>query len=158
MQNAESCQRVICRESSAEHSANYLSSFFRIQQPKNSAFPQITKLSFARIVQQMCNRCIAVSRGPFLPYSLWSVCQAFNSCDTGWDRWQLQSQLQLQPITAMIAFASCKHRVRGLTKPQVASILRLSSRMLSCLYTSLRPPTCIIHRGAIFWGHDLALI
>ena len=53
----------------------------------------------------------------------------------------------------------CKHRVRGLTKPQVTSILRLSSRMLSCLYTSLRPigqsflSYCIIHRG-----HDLALI
>jgi len=71
--------------------------------------------------------------------------------------WQLQPQLQLQPIAATITL--CKHRVRGLTKPQVTSILRLSSRMLSCLYTSLRPigqsflSYCIIHRG-----HDLALI
>jgi len=53
--------RVICRKSSAERSANYPSSHFRIPQPKNSAFPQIAKLPFARIVQQMCNRCIAAS-------------------------------------------------------------------------------------------------
>ena len=69
--------------------------------------------------------------------------------------WQLQPQLR--PIAATITL--CKHRVRGLTKPQVTSILRLSSRMLSCLYTSLRPigqsllSYCVIHRG-----HDLALI
>jgi len=36
---------------------------FRIPQPKNSAFPRIAKLPFARIAQQMCNRCIP-SRGP----------------------------------------------------------------------------------------------
>ena len=38
-------------------------SLFRIPQPKNSAFPQTTKLPFARIAQQMCNRCIP-SCGP----------------------------------------------------------------------------------------------
>jgi len=37
---------------------------FRIPQPKNSAFPRITKLPFAHIVQQMCNRCIAASGIP----------------------------------------------------------------------------------------------
>jgi len=48
-------------------------------------------------------------------------------------------QLQLRPIAAMIAL--CKHHVkkRGLTKPQVTSVLRLSSRMLSYLDTSGRP-------------------
>jgi len=50
---------------------------------------------------------------------------------------RLQSQLQLRPTAVTIA--SCKHRVRGLTQPQVASILHLSSRTLSCLYMSRRP-------------------
>ena len=59
--NAESCQGVICGKSSADRSANYPLSLFHIPQPKNSAFPRITKLLFARIVQQMCNRCIAAS-------------------------------------------------------------------------------------------------
>jgi len=45
-------------------------------------------------------------------------------------------QLQLRPIAATIA--SCKRPVRGLTKPPAASVLRLSSRTLSCLYTSRR--------------------
>jgi len=63
MRIAESCQGVICGKSSAEHSANYPLSLFRIPQPKNSAFPRTTKLPFARIAQQMCNRCIP-SRGP----------------------------------------------------------------------------------------------
>jgi len=48
--------------------------------------------------------------------------------------WQLQSQLQLWPIAATIIL--CNHRVKGLTKPQVESVLRLSSRTLSYLYTS----------------------
>ena len=38
-------------------------SLFRIPQPKNSAFPRTTKLPFACIAQQMCNRCIP-SRSP----------------------------------------------------------------------------------------------
>jgi len=59
LQNAESCQGVICGKSSAERSANYPLSLFRIPQSKNSAFPWITKLY--KIVQQMCNRCIAAS-------------------------------------------------------------------------------------------------
>jgi len=54
---------------------------------------------------------------------------------------QRQSQLQLRPIAATIA--SCKHPVRGLTKPPAASVLSLSSRArsISCLYTSRR---CVI--------------
>ena len=44
LRNAESCQGVICGKSSAERSANYPLSLFRIPQPKNSAFPQITKV------------------------------------------------------------------------------------------------------------------
>jgi len=71
--NAESCQGVTCGKSSAERSANYPLPLFRIPQPKNSAFSQIARLPFARIAQQMCNRCIAASRGPFVPYSLWSI-------------------------------------------------------------------------------------
>jgi len=61
MQNVESCQGVICGKSSAERCANYPLSLFCIPQPKNSAFPRLTKLPFARVVQQMCNRCIAAS-------------------------------------------------------------------------------------------------
>ena len=74
LRNAESCQGLICGKSSAERSANYPLSFFRIPQPKNCAFPRIAKLPFARIAQQMCNRCIP-SRGAlknekwFLGYS-----------------------------------------------------------------------------------------
>ena len=49
---------------------------------------------------------------------------------------QRQSQLQLRPIAATIAL--CKHPVRGLTKPPAASVVRLFSRTLSCLYTSRR--------------------
>ena len=64
LRNSESCQWVICRKSSAERSANYPLSLFRIPQPKNSAFPRIAKLPFARIAQQMCNRCIAASGVP----------------------------------------------------------------------------------------------
>jgi len=58
--------------------------------------------------------------------------------------WQRQSQLHLQTIAAMIA--SCKHPVRGLTKtkPQVASVLCLSSKTLSCVYTSRTNRTCVI--------------
>jgi len=63
MRIAEGCQRVICGKTSAERSANYPLLLFCIPQPKNSAFPQIAKLPFARIAQQMCNRCIP-SRGP----------------------------------------------------------------------------------------------
>ena len=47
----------------------------------------------------------------------------FNSCDTGWNRCHMTadscSQLQWRPIAARITL--CKHRVRGLTKPQVAN-------------------------------------
>jgi len=50
LRNAESCQGVISRKSSAERSANYLLSLFRIKQQKNSAFPRIAKLPFACIV------------------------------------------------------------------------------------------------------------
>ena len=43
-------------------------SLFHIPQPKNAAFLRIAKLPFARIVQQMCNRCTATSGVPrFLP-------------------------------------------------------------------------------------------
>jgi len=63
LQNAESCQGVICGKWSAERSANYPLSLFRTLQLKNSAFPRIAKLPFARIAQQMCNRCIP-SWGP----------------------------------------------------------------------------------------------
>jgi len=64
LRNAESFQGVICRKSGAEHSANYPLLLFRIPQPKNSAFPRIAKLPFARVVQQMCNWCIAASGVP----------------------------------------------------------------------------------------------
>ena len=67
LRNAESCQWVICRKSSAERSANYPLSLFRIPQPKNSAFPWIAKLPFGCIAQQMCNRCIPASG---IPWSL----------------------------------------------------------------------------------------
>ena len=63
LRNAESCQGVICGKSSAERSANCPLLLFRIPQPKNSAFPRMAKLPFARIAQQMCNWCIS-SRGP----------------------------------------------------------------------------------------------
>ena len=53
--------------------------------------------------------------------------------------WQRQSELQLRLIAVMIA--SCKHRVRGLKKPQIASVLRLSSKTISYPYTSR---TCVI--------------
>jgi len=49
LRNPESCQGVICEKSSAEYSANYPLSLFRIPQPKNSAFLRIAKLPFARI-------------------------------------------------------------------------------------------------------------
>ena len=77
-----------------ERSANY-PSLFHILQLKNSAFPRIAKLSFVRIVQQMCTRFIAASGVlqsmglikalplhdtiryvlQSIPYSLWSICQ-----------------------------------------------------------------------------------
>ena len=61
LRNAERCQGVICGKSS-ERSTNYPLWLFRIPQVKNAAFPRIAaKPPFARIVQQMCNRCIAVS-------------------------------------------------------------------------------------------------
>ena len=59
--NAESCQGVICGKSSAERSTNYPLSLFRIPQLKNSLFPRIAKLPFARIVQLMCSRSSATS-------------------------------------------------------------------------------------------------
>jgi len=52
--------RVICGKSSAERSANYPLRLFCIAQLKNSAFPWITKLPFACIVQLMCSRSIGV--------------------------------------------------------------------------------------------------
>jgi len=64
LRNTESSRGVTCQKSSAECSVNYPLSLFRIPQPKNSAFPQITKLLFACIVQQMCNRCTAASGVP----------------------------------------------------------------------------------------------
>ena len=70
MRTAKSCQGVICGKSSAECSAHYLLPLFRILQPKNSAFPQIAKLSFARIARQMCNWSIAASG---IPQSLRSI-------------------------------------------------------------------------------------
>jgi len=47
---------------------------------------------------------------------------------------QLQPQLQLRLIAETIAL--CKHRVRGLTKSQVTSVLRLSPRTLSSLHVT----------------------
>jgi len=69
-----------CRKLSRGNLQKIKCGTFRILQPKNSAFLRIAKLPFARIVQQMCNWCIAASLhqascGPLLPYSLWSVCQ-----------------------------------------------------------------------------------
>jgi len=48
-----------------------------------------------------------------------------NSCDTGQNRCHMTAAATL--IAAKIA--SCKHRVRDLTKPQITSILHLSSGM-----------------------------
>ena len=64
LQIAESCQGVICGKSSAERSANYPLLLFCIPQLKNSAFPPIAKLPFARIVQLMCSRSTATSGVP----------------------------------------------------------------------------------------------
>jgi len=64
LHNAESCQGVICEKSTVECFANYPLLLFHIPQPKNSTFPPITKLPFARTAQQMCKRCIAVSGVP----------------------------------------------------------------------------------------------
>jgi len=79
MWNAESCQEIICGKSSAERSANYSVSHFHIPQPKNSAFSRITKLPCTRIVQQMCNRCIAASgvlwSVPSVFFVVWSILQ-----------------------------------------------------------------------------------
>jgi len=50
MRIAESCQGVICGKSSAEGSANYPLSLFRIPQVKNSAFSLIAKLPFTHTV------------------------------------------------------------------------------------------------------------
>jgi len=61
LRNAESCQRVICGKLCAERSANYHLSLFRIPQLKNSAFPRIAKLPFARIAQLMRSQSIATS-------------------------------------------------------------------------------------------------
>jgi len=75
LRNKESCQRVICKKSSAERSANYPLSLFHMPQRKNSAFLRIAKLRFARIVQQMCSRCIAASGIPrCLPSIFFVVC------------------------------------------------------------------------------------
>jgi len=73
--NAESCQGVICGKSSAERSANYPLSLFRIPLLTNSAFPRIAKLPFARIVQLMCSPSIATSGVPrCLPSVFFVVC------------------------------------------------------------------------------------
>jgi len=48
LRNAESCQGVICGKPTAERSANYPLSLFRTPLLKNSAFPRIAKLPFAR--------------------------------------------------------------------------------------------------------------
>ena len=61
LRNAESCHRVTCRKSSVEHSTNYPLSHSAVENP---AVPQIAKLLLARIVQQMCNWCIAASGVP----------------------------------------------------------------------------------------------
>ena len=59
LQNTESRQGVICGKSSEERSANYpLSAFPHSAAEKFSIFAD-RKTVFARIVQQMCNRCIA---------------------------------------------------------------------------------------------------
>jgi len=44
LRNVESCQAVICRNASAERSANYPLSLFRIPQLKNSPFLRIAKM------------------------------------------------------------------------------------------------------------------
>jgi len=67
---------------------------------------------------------------------------------------QLQSQLQLRPISATIAL--CKHHIGGVTKPQ----LRLFVFLLECSLMSLNVtqayrPTCVIHCGAVFWRYNL---
>ena len=64
LQNAETSQGIICGKSTAERYANYPLSLFRIPQLKNSAFPRIAKLPFARIVQLMCSRSTATSGVP----------------------------------------------------------------------------------------------
>jgi len=66
LRNAESCQGVIYGKSSAERSANYPLSFFRIPLLKNSTFPRIAKLLFARIVPLMCSPSIATSASSIL--------------------------------------------------------------------------------------------
>ena len=49
LRNADNCQGVICRKSSAERSAKYPLSLFRIPQPKNSASFTV-KLSFDDLI------------------------------------------------------------------------------------------------------------
>jgi len=65
LRNAESCQGIICRKSSAERCTNYTPyRFSAFRSRKMQHFLRIAKLPFARIVQQMCNRCIATSGVP----------------------------------------------------------------------------------------------
>jgi len=55
-------------------------------------------------------------------------------------------------VTAAVTvatIASCKHPVRGLTKTQVTSILRLSFKTLSCLYTMTGPPGILGNRRSL---------
>ena len=131
-------------------------------QPKHSAFPQIAKLMFARIVQQMCNqsllsvffllvclpknmvvflqfrltskslphsKCHAISLIDVIGFNLYNRCDSrmddhtklimFNSCDTGQNHCHMRAAAT--PIAMTIA--SCKHRVKGQTIPQVTSVL-----------------------------------
>jgi len=50
-------------------------------------------------------------------------------------KWQIGCHMTAAATLIAATIASCKHCVRGLTKPHVTSVLRLSSGMLSCLYS-----------------------
>jgi len=54
----------------------------------------------------------------------------FNSCATGRNCCHITAK-----VTVAVATDRRNDRVRGLAKPQVASVIRLFSRTLSCLYT-----------------------
>ena len=76
LRNAESCRGVICRKSSAEHSANYPSLLFCIPQRKNSAFPQIANYHSLTLYNKCAKLMYSSIRPPAVP-SLRILCGPF---------------------------------------------------------------------------------
>ena len=112
--------------------------FFMVHLPQNGVVFLQFRLTSKSLPHSKCHVILLID---VIGFNLHNRCDShmddrrklimFNSCDTGQNRCHMTATA----IPMAMTISSIKRRVRGLTKPQVTSILRLPSGTLSRLYS-----------------------